>query len=185
LYRWPPAGAFEFDFGFCSATLQGGRVFRIRNLTARPSGQPAFQVSQGAKMGGKNPYIEETKFTPATKKYKITFIKDGQPIEVDPDKVPYGHDGLPGSILDISQGFHKGLDHACGGVCACSTCHVIVHEGLESCNEATDAELDQLDEAPGVTPKSRLGCQCVPDGTKDIVVEIPDWNKNYAKEAEH
>ena len=36
-------------------------------------------------MGGKNPYIEETKFTPATKKYKITFIKDGQPIEVDPE----------------------------------------------------------------------------------------------------
>jgi 2Fe-2S ferredoxin len=136
-------------------------------------------------MGGKNPYIEETKFTPATKKYKITFIKDGQSIEVDPSKVPYGHDGLPGSILDISQGFHKGLDHACGGVCACSTCHVIVHEGLETCNEATDAELDQLDEAPGVTPKSRLGCQCVPDGTKDIVVEIPHWNKNYAKEAEH
>jgi 2Fe-2S ferredoxin len=78
-----------------------------------------------------------------------------------------------------------GLDHACGGVCACSTCHVIVHEGLESCNEATDAELDQLDEAPGLTPKSRLGCQCVPDGTRDLVVEIPEWNKNYAKEADH
>ena len=86
-------------------------------------------------MGGKNPYIEEVKFTPATKKYKITFIKDGAPIEVDPAKMPYGHDGLPGSILDISQGFQKGLDHACGGVCACSTCHVIVHEGLDSCNE--------------------------------------------------
>jgi 2Fe-2S ferredoxin len=164
------AGFFEFSFAFVAAAF-------------RPA---SFLVpNEGAKMGGKNPYIEETKFTPATKKYKITFIKDGQPIEVDPDKVPYGHDGLPGSILDISQGFHKGLDHACGGVCACSTCHVIVHEGLESCNEATDAELDQLDEAPGVTPNSRLGCQCVPDGTKDIVVEIPDWNKNYAKEAEH
>src|SRR2546422_8290911 len=46
-----------------------------------------------------------------------------------------------------------------------STCHVIIHEGLESCNQPTDAELDQLDEAPGLTPKSRLGCQCVPDGT--------------------
>jgi ferredoxin, 2Fe-2S len=78
-----------------------------------------------------------------------------------------------------------GLDHACGGVCACSTCHVIVHEGLESCNEPTDDELDQLDEAAGVTAKSRLGCQCVPDGTRDLVVEIPEWNKNYAKEAEH
>ena len=52
-------------------------------------------------------------------------------------------------------------------------------------NEATDAELDELDEAPGITPKSRLGCQTVPDGTTDIVVEIPDWNKNYAKELDH
>ena len=45
--------------------------------------------------------------------------------------------------------------------------------------------LDELDEAPGITPKSRLGCQTVPDGTTDIVVEIPDWNKNYAKELDH
>lgn len=98
-------------------------------------------------MGGQNPYIEETKFTLPTKKYKITFVKEGKTVEVDPEKFPYGHDGLPGSILDISAGFQMGLDHACGGVCACSTCHVIVHQGLESCNEATDAELDQLDEA--------------------------------------
>ncbi|MBI1750549.1 MAG: 2Fe-2S iron-sulfur cluster binding domain-containing protein [Acidobacteria bacterium] len=138
-------------------------------------------------MGGKNPYIEEAKFTPATKKYKLTFIREGKPteVEVDPAKVPYGHDGLPGSILDIAMGSHMGLDHACGGVCACSTCHVIVHEGSETCNEATDAEFDQLDEAAGVTAKSRLGCQCVPDGTKDVVVEIPDWNRNFAKEADH
>ena len=138
-------------------------------------------------MGGKNPYIEEVKFTPATNKYKLTFIRDGKPteIEVDPAKVPYGHDGLPGSILDIAMGSHMGLDHACGGVCACSTCHVIVHEGSESCNEATDAEFDQLDEAAGVTAKSRLGCQCVPDGTKDVIVEIPEWNRNFAKEADH
>jgi 2Fe-2S ferredoxin len=138
-------------------------------------------------MGGKNPYIEQAEYKPATQKYKLTFLKEGQrhEVEVDPAKVPYGHDGLPGSILDIAMGAQMGLDHACGGVCACSTCHVVVHEGLESCNEATDAELDQLDEAAGITPKSRLGCQCVPDGTKDIVVEIPDWNRNYAKEADH
>jgi len=89
------------------------------------------------------------------------------------------------SLLQAAQKVDAPEGYACGGVCACSTCHVIVREGLESCNEATDAEYDQLDEAPGVTPKSRLGCQCVPDGTKDIVVEIPEWNKNYAKEAEH
>jgi 2Fe-2S ferredoxin len=142
-------------------------------------------------MGGKNPYIEqETKFTLPTKKYRVTFVEEGKPnegktIEVDPAKIPYHHDGLPGSILDIALGNGIPLDHACGGVCACSTCHVIVHEGLESCNEASDPEYDQLDEAAGVTAKSRLGCQCVPDGSKDIVVEIPGWNRNYAREAEH
>src|SRR5438034_4730386 len=123
-------------------------------------------------MGGSNPYIEEVKYKPATKKYKVTFLPSGKTIEVDPEKIPYGHNGIPGSILDISEGIKAGLDHACGGVCACSTCHVIVREGLESCNDATDAELDELDEAPGITPKSRLGCQTVPDGTTDIVVEI-------------
>jgi 2Fe-2S ferredoxin len=144
-------------------------------------------LATALQMGGKNPYIEEAKVTLPTKKFKVTFIKEGQrhELEIDPAKIPYGHNGLPGSILDYSDGHHLGLDHACGGVCACSTCHVIVHEGIETCNEATDEELDQLDEAPGVTLKSRLGCQCVPDGTKDVVVEIPDWNKNYAKEADH
>jgi 2Fe-2S ferredoxin len=136
-------------------------------------------------MGGENPYIEQAKYVLPTKKYKINFIRQGKIVEVDPEKIPYGHDGLPGSILDISQGFHLGLDHACGGVAACSTCHVIVHEGMQSCNEVSDAELDEIDEAPGSTPKSRLGCQCVPDGSADLVIEIPEWNKNYAKEADH
>jgi ferredoxin, 2Fe-2S len=136
-------------------------------------------------MGGENPYIEQAKYVLPTKKYKINFIRQGKIVEVDPEKIPYGHDGLPGSILDISQGAHMGLDHACGGVAACSTCHVIVHEGMESCNEVSDAELDEIDEAPGSTPKSRLGCQCVPDGSSDLVIEIPEWNKNYAKEADH
>jgi ferredoxin, 2Fe-2S len=136
-------------------------------------------------MGGENPYIEQAKYVLPTKKYKINFIRQGKIVEADPEKIPYGHDGLPGSILDVSQGFHLGLDHACGGVAACSTCHVIVHEGMESCNEVSDAELDEIDEAPGSTPKSRLGCQCVPDGSADLVIEIPEWNKNYAKEADH
>ena len=106
-------------------------------------------------------------------------------VQVEASNPPSSGTGLPGSLLDIALASDVDIDHACGGVCACSTCHVIVKEGLESCNEATDAELDELDMAPGITPKSRLGCQTVPDGTTDIVVEIPDWNKNYAKEADH
>ena len=53
-------------------------------------------------MGGSNPYIEEVKYKPATKKYKVTFLPSGKTVEVDPDKIPYGHNGIPGSILDIS-----------------------------------------------------------------------------------
>jgi 2Fe-2S ferredoxin len=138
-------------------------------------------------MGGRNPYIEEAKVKPATKPFKVTFIAgdDKKEVEVTPEKVPYQDDGIPGSILDIALGNHVPLDHACGGVCACSTCHVIVHQGLESCNEATDDELDELDMAPGITPKSRLGCQTVPDGSQDVVVEIPEWNRNFAREPEH
>jgi 2Fe-2S ferredoxin len=43
-----------------------------------------------------------------------------------------------------------------------------------------DDEADKLDEAPGLTLHSRLGCQCVVEG--DVVVEIPDWNRNYVSE---
>jgi 2Fe-2S ferredoxin len=139
-------------------------------------------------MGGVNPYIEPAKVELPTKKYRITFVLHGHDdliVEVDPAKLPYGRTGLAGSILDValSAGLH--LDHACGGVCACSTCHVIVREGLESCNEATDDELDMVEEARGVTTESRLGCQCVPNGTCDVIVEIPMWNRNLVSEDDH
>jgi ferredoxin, 2Fe-2S len=120
-----------------------------------------------------------------TKPYTVTFVhpdKTRQVIQVNPDKVPYGPTGLPASILDIAMGAGIDLEHVCGGVCACSTCHVVVKQGLETCNEGTDDEFDQLEEAPALTLQSRLGCQCVPNGTKDIVIEIPAINKNLAKE---
>ena len=133
-------------------------------------------------MAGINPYIKPAEAKPPTKKYQITFLPMNQTIEIDPAQVPYGRTGLPGSLLDIALNHDIALDHACGGVCACATCHVILHQGLESCNEATDDELDQLEEAPGLTPESRLSCQTVPDGSCDVVVEIPDWNRNLVKE---
>ena len=135
-------------------------------------------------MGGSNPYIEKSETAVAKKPFKLTFITPDTSIEieVDPDKFPYGETGLPGSILDIALGNGIDVEHACGGVCACSTCHVIVKQGLESCSEGTDDEFDQLEEAPITTLQSRLGCQCVPNGTKDIVVEIPAVNKNLVRE---
>ena len=133
-------------------------------------------------MGGSNPYIAKPEIQLPQKTYKITFVGIDKTVEVDPAKIPYGPTGQPGSILDIALNAGIDLEHACGGVCACSTCHVFVKKGLESCNDATDDELDELDEAPGITLQSRLGCQCVPNGTMDLVVEIPAWNKNLVKE---
>lgn len=139
-------------------------------------------------MGGTNPYIEKPEVELPKQAYKVTFHRpDGPPIivQVDPAKLPYGPTGLPGSILDIALNSGTegiALDHACGGVCACSTCHVKVVQGLDTCNEPTDDELDQLDEAPDISLNSRLGCQCVPNGSKDIEIEIPAWNKNLVQE---
>jgi 2Fe-2S ferredoxin len=136
-------------------------------------------------MAGTNPYVKTAPPRRPTQKYSITFLPSGETVEVDPAAIPYERTGLAGSILDIALGAGVDIDHACGGVLACSTCHVIVRKGAESCGEATDDELDQLDAAPGIEEHSRLGCQCVPDGTKDIVVEVPNWNRNLVHEAPH
>ena len=133
-------------------------------------------------MSGRNPYIQDAEARLPTRKYKIVFRPGDVEVEVDPDKLPYGDHGQPGSILDAALAHGVDLDHACGGVCACSTCHVHVTEGLDTCNEASDEEEDMLDNAPSLTLCSRLACQTVPDGSKDIVVEIPQWNRNLARE---
>jgi 2Fe-2S ferredoxin len=136
-------------------------------------------------MAGTNPYVRAPAQVRPTKKYTVTFLPSNERIEVEPEKIPYDRTGQPGSILDIALGHDLALDHACGGVLACSTCHVIVRQGSESCGEASDDELDMLDKAPGLEERSRLGCQCVPNGTCDVVVEIPEWNRNLVRESTH
>ena len=51
------------------------------------------------------------------------------------------------------------MEHACEMVCACTTCHVIVKEGYDSLEEASEDEEDMLDKAWGLTLESRLSCQ--------------------------
>ena len=134
-------------------------------------------------MGGSNPYVQQAPPNPATKKFTITFQPMNVTVEVDPEKIPYGHTGLPGSILDVALANGIDIDHACGGVVACSTCHCVVRGGINSCSEMTDAEDEELSFAPGLTPNSRLSCQTVPDGSADLTVEIPGWNRNIVREA--
>jgi 2Fe-2S ferredoxin len=133
-------------------------------------------------MGGRNPYLGETDTPLPTKKYRITYLPVNLEVEVDPEKLPYGDHGLPGSVLDIALAHGINIDHACGGVCACATCHVLIREGLDTCPEAGEKEEDMLDNAPNPSLSSRLACQAVPNGSRDVVVEIPEWNRNLARE---
>jgi 2Fe-2S ferredoxin len=119
-------------------------------------------------------------------KIRIIF-ENGDPdqmFEFDPKKAPFQHDGLPGSILDILLGHHVHLEHACGGNCACTTCHVIVKQGFEKLGEASEQEEDLLDRAPGLTPTSRLGCQAViEDPNAEIVIVVPRFTINQISES--
>jgi 2Fe-2S ferredoxin len=125
---------------------------------------------------------EEPEVKRPNQKFQIHVENVGKTIEVDPAKLPLGDTGLPGSLLDILLNSGVDMDHACGGVCACATCHVYVKSGLESCPAADESENDMLDMAPDLKPNSRLACQCVPNGSQNLTVEIPSWNRNYARE---
>ena len=76
------------------------------------------------------------------------------------------------SILKAAQGVEAPEGFACGGVCACSTCHVYVHQGAELLSEMEDEENDILDKAFDVRPSSRLGCQSkiLREGTVEVEI---------------
>ena len=75
------------------------------------------------------------------------------------------------SILEAAEQCGATVGHACGGVCACSTCHVWVRKGIDSLSEQEDAEADRLDQAFDVRPYSRLSCQSLVGG-EDVDVDI-------------
>ena len=85
------------------------------------------------------------------------------------------------SICDNLLNHDIEIEHACEKSCACTTCHVIVREGLSSLAPSSEDEDDLLDRAWGLTPLSRLSCQAnVADA--DLKIEIPRYTINYAKE---
>ena len=102
-----------------------------------------------------------------------------QTVEFNAEGAPFSHDGEPGSILDVLLGHGVSLEHACGGSCACTTCHVVVTKGGEHLSPAAENEEDMLDRAPGLTPTSRLGCQAViEDPAAEVHVRVPRHTVN-------
>ena len=101
---------------------------------------------------------------------KIRFL----PMEVEVEV----SEGTP--ILDAALDNNIQIDHNCGGNCACSTCHIIVEEGFETLNKMSEDEQDMLDEAEGLTERSRLACQC--ETKANLVVRIPPKESDWENE---
>ena len=76
------------------------------------------------------------------------------------------------------------IEHACDMSCACTTCHVIVREGFDALEPSEEKEDDLLDRAWGLEPNSRLSCQVRLENA-DLVIEIPKYTINMAKEGKH
>lgn len=82
------------------------------------------------------------------------------------------------SILEIAEENNVHLNHNCGGVCACSTCHVYIEKGDQYLEEISEKEEDFIDRAINPRLESRLGCQCVILDEEAVVhVQIPDQNR--------
>src|SRR5271156_4811592 len=103
----------------------------------------------------------------------VELCPDGAVLEVEAGK----------SVCDALLENGIEIEHACEKSCACTTCHVVVREGFESLTDAEDDEEDLLDMAWGLEPTSRLSCQMRVPVDSDLVIEIPKYTINHAKEA--
>ncbi|KAI2629263.1 ferredoxin [Hypomontagnella submonticulosa] len=107
----------------------------------------------------------------------VTFVdKDGKEHKIAVSKGD--------NLLDIAQANDLEMEGACGGSCACSTCHVIImdDEYYEKMPEPEDDENDMLDLAFGLTETSRLGCQVVMTKELDgLRVKLPSMTRNLQK----
>ena len=86
------------------------------------------------------------------------------------------------SILEAAKAANVPLGHMCGGVCACSTCHVWVRRGADSLPPPEISELDQLEYAFGLKPSSRLACQALVGEEELEVVVTEESLKAYGAE---
>jgi 2Fe-2S ferredoxin len=155
----------------------------IRNLVLQATSSKQ-QASRGHRAGDHALAVNErvTESSDPVNLVRVTFLPANRIVEFELDQLPYAEHGKEHSILDVALNFGIDLDHACGGACACTTCHVVVKKGEESLSTIEDDEADKLDSAADLTLHSRLGCQAQILRPSEIVVEIPSWNRNIAKE---
>lgn len=87
------------------------------------------------------------------------------------------------SILEVALTHDIELHHNCGGVCACSTCHIYINKGEDFLEELSDKEEDFIDRAVNPRLSSRLGCQCLllDDGGGQIEVTLPDQSQFFGE----
>ena len=79
------------------------------------------------------------------------------------------------TLLEVALKNNIELHHNCGGVCACSTCHIYLEKGEEYVDEITDKEENFVDRARNPRLTSRLSCQCLlNEGDGDLEVMVPD-----------
>ncbi len=102
----------------------------------------------------------------------VDLCPDGMDIDVAPGTTIC--DGLLKNGIEI--------EHACEKSCACTTCHVIIRQGIEALAEAEEKEEDMLDKAWGLEPQSRLSCQARVTDTP-LTIEIPRYTINMVSEA--
>jgi 2Fe-2S ferredoxin len=80
---------------------------------------------------------------------KITFLPVGKTVDM-----------IPGdTILETAIQHDVPLQHACGGFCACTTCHVYVQSGAENLDAMEEDESERIFYVDARHTESRLGCQ--------------------------
>ena len=103
--------------------------------------------------------------------YNITFKFEQKGLE----QISFSNIEADQSILEVALKNDIDLHHNCGGVCACSTCHLYVEAGEDFLEELSDKEEDFIDRAINPRLNSRLGCQCVLQaGSGEVIVRLPD-----------
>lgn len=102
--------------------------------------------------------------------HKVSFL-----FEADPQKSIEIQAVTGETILDVAIENQVDLCHNCGGVCACTTCHVYIEAGMDNLSEMSAKEEDYVDRAVNPKIESRLACQCEIFG--DVVVIIPDQSR--------